>query len=135
MVDQQEYGATKDSNGLNPFVHKSRCTLCDFIENWGYILLNYLQVSPLEMCTMTPFTSLYEWCHVMCSVVFKDINNLYNIRMVGKFQIFIYDKCHSSSTIKFIWSMQKGSSTLDKICIFTVVEHAKVWIISIFLVS
>jgi hypothetical protein len=29
----QEYGATKDSNGLNPFVHKSRCTLCDFIKN------------------------------------------------------------------------------------------------------
>jgi hypothetical protein len=60
MADQQEYGATKDSNGLNPFVHKSRCTLCDFIKNLGYILLNYLQVSPLEMCTMTPFTSLYE---------------------------------------------------------------------------
>jgi hypothetical protein len=33
MADQQEYGATKDSNGLNPFVHKSRCTLCDFIKN------------------------------------------------------------------------------------------------------
>jgi len=36
MADQQEYGATKDSNGLNPFVHKSRCMLCDCIENWEY---------------------------------------------------------------------------------------------------
>jgi hypothetical protein len=46
ITSQQEYNATNDPNGLNPFIHNPTRIFYGSIENLGYTLLNYFQASP-----------------------------------------------------------------------------------------
>jgi hypothetical protein len=46
--------------------------------------------SPSEWCTITPSTASYNWCHVMCSVVLGDMNNICSLSVIGKYLSFLY---------------------------------------------
>jgi len=63
---------------------------CGFNENWECTILNYFQASLLGRFNMASSTSLYEWYHVTCSIIFRNINNLCSIRVIGKHLNFLY---------------------------------------------
>jgi len=82
---------------------------------------------------MTPFTASYEWCHVMCSTVFGDVNNLCNLGVIGKFLNFICATSPSPPSFGFKPNMPT-CIVLGKIYIFMVIQHAKFWTYVNFLV-
>ena len=71
-------------------VHNPRRTFLDSAEKGGCILLKCFQASPSEGCIITPSTAWCDWCHVMCSAVLDDMNNLCNLGVIGKYLRFLY---------------------------------------------
>jgi hypothetical protein len=49
-------------------------------------MLKCFQASPSEGCSITLSTTSYDWCHVMCSTVIGDMNNL---GVIGKYLSFL----------------------------------------------
>jgi hypothetical protein len=45
-------------------------------------MLKCLKALLSEGDTITPSTSLCDWCYVMCLIVFGDMNNLYNLGVI-----------------------------------------------------
>jgi hypothetical protein len=58
--------------------------------NIGFSMLKYLHASLLKGCTITPSTASCDWCHVMCSAIFGDMNNLCSLGVIGRYLSFLY---------------------------------------------
>ena len=83
-----EHEAANDPNAWNPSIHNPRRTFLDSTEKCG--LLKCFHASPSEGCTITPSTAWCDWCHVMCSAVLSDMNNLCSLGVIGKYLSFLY---------------------------------------------
>jgi hypothetical protein len=81
--------ATNYSNGLNLFVHSPWWMFFNLAEKWGCTLLKCFHTSPSKGCTITPSTTSCDWCHVMCSAVFGDMNNLRSLGVIEKSLSFL----------------------------------------------
>jgi len=75
---------------LNSYVYKPRHIFYGSIENEGCTLLDCVQASPSEGCTMIQSFTSCKWCHVMCSNVFENINNLCSLWVIGKYLSYLY---------------------------------------------
>ena len=61
--------------------------------------------------TITPSTASCDWCHIICPVVFGDINNLYSLGVIEKYLSFFM--CYKSLfpvSSGFIMGMLKCSA-------------------------
>ena len=88
------FPSIKDKNFLSPHI----CQIDTFRLKWNIRgdaahvrqLLNCFHASPSEGCTITPSTASCDWCHVMCSAVLGDKNNLCSLGVIGKYLSFLY---------------------------------------------
>jgi hypothetical protein len=80
---------SRKSNGMSVCINTWQSWL--FIPyNLHSSVLTSLDMFKACPCTITLSTVLCDWCHVMCSAILGDMNNLCNLGVVGKYLSFLY---------------------------------------------